>query len=351
MAFNFIPKSSEEIAKKSLQTGSEIINLYDYLVKKQPSIKDPLAIDVAKPKTIKIMRDLSAKFTIRELNRYAPNLNLSWGNGSRGGAGTMNRGNLFETELEDDLNRYINEGLDAKFGDSINKKFITEFAKQYSLHEGTLKIKGMGALNQKRSLQFQGDQPLIGGANFNIGSTVTDITVNHSGRDIFLSLKLGGTVTFFNAGVSTILNQREMQTGMVSNRQGIAVLDLFGIDNVKFCKVFNNYGKGLPVEITTENTFSKINISKLKKFIMSGIGYGYHLVHKERNTIHHMNISESDLSKFSTPSSCMVRYPIGEAKRIDIFVETPKFSLKFNIRNKQGGLYPSHIMSDYKTKH
>ena len=40
----------------------------------------------------------------------------------------------------------------------------------------------------------------------------------------------------------------------------------------------------------------------------------------------------------------------GKGKRIDITFESPTYSFKINIRNKQGGLYPSHIMCDYKTK-
>ena len=34
-------------------------------------------------------------------------------------------------------------------------------------------------------------------------------------------------------------------------------------------------------------------------------------------------------------------------KRVDIEIDTPNITLKINIRNKQGGVYPSHIMCDY----
>jgi hypothetical protein len=40
----------------------------------------------------------------------------------------------------------------------------------------------------------------------------------------------------------------------------------------------------------------------------------------------------------------------GNGKRIDITFESPTYSFKVNIRNKQGGLYPSHIMCDYVKK-
>ena len=40
----------------------------------------------------------------------------------------------------------------------------------------------------------------------------------------------------------------------------------------------------------------------------------------------------------------------GLGKRIDIVFESEKYRFKINIRNKQGKLYPSHIMCDYKKK-
>ena len=35
------------------------------------------------------------------------------------------------------------------------------------------------------------------------------------------------------------------------------------------------------------------------------------------------------------------------AKRIDVYIETEEMIFKFNIRHKQGGIYPSHIMCDF----
>jgi len=40
----------------------------------------------------------------------------------------------------------------------------------------------------------------------------------------------------------------------------------------------------------------------------------------------------------------------GKGKRIDIEFSNQYFDFKLNIRNKQGGIYPSHMMLDYKTK-
>ena len=41
---------------------------------------------------------------------------------------------------------------------------------------------------------------------------------------------------------------------------------------------------------------------------------------------------------------------LGNGKRIDMEFSNGYFDFKLNIRNKQGGLYPSHLMLDYKSK-
>lgn len=350
MAYNFIPKSITEIVNARLSSQAEVLALYSFIVDKVSAVSDPIALDKNKPKDVKVMRAIQSKIDMKELTRVAPNLKIAWGNGSRGNAGAGNRGNLFERELADDIQLYIDEGITANFD---NAQFMKELVAYYKLENAkTLSVKTVGELNQKRPLVFQGDQPYILGSNFDIGSTVTDVTLTADNKEIYLSLKLGGTVTFFNAGVKRIFPDNEMKSGFVSDASGQRLLDLFGIDNSRFCEVFNMYGKaGTRRNIIEEDTFNRVDKTKMKNFIKSGIGFNYHLVHKMGNNIHHFEIKRQDLDRFSTPQSCRVRYPIGEAKRIDMFVETPMFSLKFNIRNKQGGLYPSHIMSDYKIKH
>ena len=40
----------------------------------------------------------------------------------------------------------------------------------------------------------------------------------------------------------------------------------------------------------------------------------------------------------------------GKGKRVDIHMESSVYRFMWNLRNKQSGLYPSHIMCDYKKK-
>jgi hypothetical protein len=160
-------------------------------------------------------------------------------------------------------------------------------------------------------------------------------------------------VTFFNAGVGKILPKSDLEKGIVQNVQGKAILDLFGINIPLFASVFDPKAKNLSTRPV--DTFNNIDKNKLKDLIKSGVGYGYHLVHQSSNgQIHNHEMTQSSLERASTPQSCVVIYggATGQAKRVDILVETPMFKLIFNFRNKsRGGIYPSHLMCDYTIKH
>ena len=125
---------------------------------------------------------------------------------------------------------------------------------------------------------------------------------------------------------------------------------MFGIDVKLFKEVFYMYdtkrigGNKKIIE-------RKKATAALKNFARTVVGYGYHLVHKMNNgTIHYEEITRSNYGKYADPiSDVEIIYPEpGTAKRIDMKVRTSKMEIKYNIRNKQGGVYPSHIMADYK---
>ena len=64
-------------------------------------------------------------------------------------------------------------------------------------------------------------------------------------------------------------------------------------------------------------------------------------------------VTEEYAKRAATPTSGInIQYggSNGIGKRIDIVFESAEYYFKVNIRNKQGGLYPSHIMCDYKKK-
>lgn len=381
MAYDFIPTKASQIyahpkLKASVGISSSMVDVYDYLLKLDPKIDDPISIDVEK-KAVKILPAFEKKVNLTTLKtKLKLKVKVDFGRGSRGitakSSGTIkpgksslgegessNKGIQFEKDLIKALNDHFRgttlttQKYKKPFIDCINS-----IEKKYKLANKDVQVIPEGGLNKKRPLTFMGESIYVGSSNFKIGSTVTDITLKTQADkkqavDVYLSLKYGPKVTFFNAGVMKILTKPELQSGKIKNEQGRAILELFGIEPIKFAAVFDpSVGK---VSNGPVDTFKNIDVNKIQSLIKSGVGYGYHLVHMEKNgEIHELEMTSSQLETSSKPQSCLVYYggKTGNAKRVDIFIETPMFSLQFNFRNKaRGGVYPSHLMCDYKIKH
>ena len=347
MSYNFIPKSSTEIKR------NDIAELYRYIIGIYPDTESlgPIALDPQKQNMVKIHRSLETEgLDLKRLPIDISKLSVGFGNGTRQ-AGGINRGILFENKLETAFTEYIRDGIDG-VKDLNLKKFIIEFDKQVKL-TGEMKIVAEGGLNKPRPLTISGNNIKAGNnVSLDVGPTVTDLTfVNGDGKSHYLSLKFGGTVTFYNGGVTTILGRPQFFTpnGKIPPN-GLAVLNMFGIDVVLFKEIFYAYDKRR--KGGTKKIIKRARkTTALKNFARTVVGYGYHLVHKMNNgEIHYEEISSTNYGKYADPiSDVEIIYPEpGTAKRIDMKVKTSKMEIKYNIRNKQGGLYPSHIMADYK---
>lgn len=357
MAYDFIPNSAAEIEKEKAFKSTEYSKVYTYLFNKFKK-KDPIALSKtsSEMKMIKITRSLQSVLDIKQLHALLKlnDVKLSFGEGSRGGRGVKNKGGQFEVDLTKDLITWWEGG--TKYTNNATKPIIEELSTHYGWNKKSIKkfdVKQMGELNQKRPLIFSGKDAYIGTAGDpNIGKTVTDITVMADKKPIYLSLKATGTVTFFNAGVARIFIPDEMKKHKtVKNVNGLALLQILGIDPVKFTAVFNSYGTG--VKRFTEDVTKKIDRPRMIKLLKSGIGYGFHYIHAKKPTeIHHFEMTKTKMASLANPMRCVAYYggKTSGGKRIDIEVDTPNITLKFNIRNKQGGVYPSHIMCDYVFK-
>jgi hypothetical protein len=351
-AYNVIPTSADDIAKLGSKPVPELIKLFNLVQQQTKSaMPDPLAIEGNKNHKVKIVRALADRVDLRSLRREFPTLNIAIGNGSRGNQGAANRGNLFEVELADDMRKWIAEGDDAEF---MYPQFIKDFMVKELSNAKEIEVIDEGALNKPRPLRFQGKKIYVGSNNFDIGATVTDITVKADGKPYYLSLKMGGTVTFFNSGVRKLFPDSAFTNREIKSKEAKALLDLFAIDHDRFVNIFADYVKP---EKKAEAPKDVVDVTRLvdkkilQEFIKSGVGSGYWLVHKVGKKIHVEEMAGSNLNKWTKPLSVKLGYPKGgSAKRIDMTVETPKFTLKFTIRNKSGGVNPTHIMSDYKIK-
>ena len=220
-------------------------------------------------------------------------------------------------------------------------------------------VEAVGGKNQPRPLAggTGGLYVTAGGSKSkDIGATVTDITTNWgpNKKPVYLSLKYGNTLTFINSGVGKIFTADDYKKSFqgYNNPIGKEIFRMFGIDPITYAKVFNDYPH--KTKMPTVDVTSKCDKAAIQDLLQYAIGYGYWMVHG--GTTGGVKMYEIDqaymkkASKISGPVKLMYGGSQGKGKRLDIHLESSVYKFMFNLRNKQSGLYPSHIMCDYKKK-
>ena len=357
-AFTDFPKSEKEIKDPSIK------QLYK-AVKPLTTIEDPISLDPTKPNFVNITRkvqtdkkviDAIKKLTGQDISKEGKikwnGLTIKFGEGSRGGRGVKSKGLGFEGSLAGDLENLSKEGLTKQNADTFNHPvLVAEMARELGLKKGNFTVKVDASKNQPRPLKFSAAGPEVSFSNDSSAATLTDITVIKGNKPYYISAKFGGTLTFFNSGITKVLSPDEIKSGEIKNANGKALLKTLGIDNKTFCEVFNAYAKGKPGKFTPKKISA--DIAKLQNLVSSGIGSGYYYAQAGKGADLFFKIDEKYNKKASTVTSTPTVYYggiDGKGKRIDVVFESDKYFFKVNIRNKQGGIYPTHIMCDYKAK-
>ena len=364
MAYDFFPTKGKEILTqcKSFPASNvaDIIKLHEALQKKY-KIDAPINMDLGskfqsmKKTKVNVSRALEGAITIREINKLAgiDNLTLKFGNGSSGNRGAENEGNAFERDFTKDLMLWW-EGEKVSNKNHLNA--ILDLDKTYNLSESTtLEVKNEGEANTKRPIKF-GSRIILEntkGTGNDMGPVVSDISlVKDDGEKIYLSLKFGPTTTFFNVGVRTVLTPDEIENGVITDKNGIKLLNMFGIDNAKFCRVFQGPKGSKPgykgVEVV------KYDKTNLKYLLESGVGYGYHVIHKFTNgSVLSKKMTKSAMQTAVKTQRMKVYYAgkTGTGKRINMECESSAYKFSLNIRDTQGkDGKPTRMMCDFKYK-
>jgi hypothetical protein len=359
-SYSVFPKTAEEISALGFPSDN-VENLFN-IIKSYPNIniEDPIGLDTSNFNNIKITRSLGqdVNFINYLQDKLGININtngittwnnvkIRFGEGSRGGRGAASQGASFEKELEQDLNNFNAGNEEIKYIDLVNS-----IVSRFQLEPGNFETIPEGFENKSRPLQFTSSGPVIGHSGRSVADTLTDITIKKGDEYIYLSLKYGNQVTFFNSGIAKILPAKEIQQGAVKNKNGILLLDTLGIDNELFCRVFNEYG---------DTDFSEHNVPSqdydkqmLFNLVSSGVGEGYYMVHCKKHAQCKFELVDktynSKASTITTPVSILYGGIKGTGKRLDLVFESEVYKFKINIRNKGGKLYPTHLMCDYAEK-
>lgn len=220
-------------------------------------------------------------------------------------------------------------------------------------------VEAVGGKNQPRPLNggSGGLYVTAGGSKTkDIGSTVTDITTYWGpGKDpVYLSLKYGSTLTWINCGVGRIFTPDDYKNYFrgYSNPIGKQIFRIFGIDPITYAKTFNEYPH--KEKMPTVDVTSTCDKGAIQDLLQYAIGYGYWMVHGGGTG--GIKIYEIDQAYMRKASSIIGSVKLmyggsqGKGKRLDIHLESSVYKFMFNLRNKQAGLYPSHLMCDYKKK-
>lgn len=291
------------------------------------------------------------------------------GQGKKGGR--TNKGNDYEKDLYESFNYFHSEG--GPYPDHARKIIDLVTAKNPGLvYHGA---KHAGTANSSRPLRLSGSNIYIsagGATTLNMGSTLTDITLlfgppgKAATKEIYLSVKMGDTLSFFNCGVRgggkdnlSLFPTSSFNSGTIPDA-GMKYLNMFGIDPNDFIQVFKGYTGKQATATTVQNHKRTINLDSeakqaLQNLIASGVGYGYWMVHYTGTDLHCYEVDQ----KYMQDSSHLVGNDIeihyggvnGRGKRIDILFETRNYEFKFNIRSKSGGeTFPTHTNGDYYKK-
>lgn len=270
-----------------------------------------------------------------------------------------NRGFKVESEVGADWKEYLKTG-------TINKDYMRQVLKIAEDRWGIVDLAEVieeGALNKSRKPKLENGLFTLDGK----GEILTDITLkfkDEGGRErsLYLSVKSGATVTFANVGIKKILKISEMakcaETGNPNelSRETLNFLNFFAIDPVRFCKIFTEYkgldqGRNKTAEKEFVDVTSNLNNRDFKNFLFNLIGYDYVLIHEMNKNYHVLDVTEDFAKNLANGiSKAEIQYPKnGTAKRIDILINLGgELEIKLNIRSKDGTVFPTHIMGDYK---
>lgn len=347
--FDQIPKNQEELSDIIERNGfekykKELVSAYQYVKSQHPNIESPFSMssDSNSKTKIKVLRAIATDGLLASLNESVSGFKFTAGDGSRTKKGLASAGITFEKILAADIQKYIEAGEDASISPN-NLKFIKELWSHYELKKAKhVKVENVGEKRYRRPLSFSSDG-ITFSDGMDIGEKVSDITLDADGKKIFLSLKVKD-FSYFNLGIKSFLTETEIKSGSIKEKRGLAILKMYGIDNEKFCEVFNMYQKS---DAPKREVISSRAQPALIKFIKNAVGKGYHFVRRKSDgAIEHYEMDDSHLNSKAKADTVTVTYPYGSGKVI--YVKFGNFEVHF--RNNTSGLYPSVMIGYYKQK-
>ena len=304
-----------------------------------------------------------------------------FGGGKKGGKST-NFGLEYEGKLAKTFEAMLDTSKDwtkmdyNKHVSIINEALLKEARRNNKNIMGPSYVNHAGGANESRPLAIGSGGGVIirpggKGEGQSVGDVLTDITIQYGGkhgelttnaRTFYISVKYGGTLSFFNSGVQgkkkdaiPFFPTSKMEQGEIP-KDGKTLLNMFNIDETRFIDVFKRYKKGVKTQQDhiVKTVLSPEQVKAVRKMAFTGIGYGYWMAHFINGKFHFYEVNKRYAVSASKLSSNIMEVQYGgskgDGKRVNMVFETAMYEFSFNIRNTQGGLWPSRTNGDYTKK-
>lgn len=197
-----------------------------------------------------------------------------------------------------------------------------------------------GVDNKRRPLDFS---RFIVKNPENPAEAIADITIdvekNNSIKRYYISNKTSKTTTFVNVGIGSPSENNEKLK---------SICNWLEIDYKKAIDGFKSYNKDEDFILEPIEFYQYDNNKKIEDFLLTAIGWGY--IYMSPENVFDMNYDKAKLLS-SNPREFKIKLPGYNRKRLDVEFTTDGLEfVKINVRNKAGGLWPTHLMCDYRLK-
>lgn len=299
-----------------------------------------------------LLKNISKK-SIKDFNDILSSHGIEWKNINKaqlsGVSSEGNKGNQFETDFMNDFEEKWESKIKEITGcKTINSKSLD------------------GGKNQNRPYHFNPDGSITAGkeGSYDVGSIVTDITLDTDKGPIYLSLKSGDLLAFSNIGCigkksDPIIPRNWYDSDEELPKKGKALLDMLAIDETRYRNVFKGRKSSNNSNKVRKATYEKEDVTSLMKnnknfikFVRSNIGYGYIMVHQVKgDDVDFIDLrSEAKLNELTNHIvKAEVNYPTN-AKRVEVHIDMSGIWLSFDLRPADGGPVPNRVHCRYKFK-
>jgi len=265
-------------------------------------------------------------------------------------AGGANEGEKYEQDLLAKLKASAGKPMNDIEYDDVTQIFTTLGIDPSSITSEDINF--AGAADTKRQLSFEGPQP--------IGKTISDITINTSKGDYYLSIKnVGGSAIYNGGNLPFIVMDKDGKVVFdkakySDNPLFQKIFDILGVDSQRIADGLNDYINKTGNSSNWETAQIK-DLNAIKNLLASSFGYGYWYIREKKGNklfIHHISTVEDayDMIGDLNPNSVKIKYPSSSTKVLEVKIETdskileggPRAPLIYQIvaRNASGGVIP-----------